>query len=1052
MRSWLAFVLALLAAPTAARAAQYTQTLNYAGCGTACVCGAPDYACYIGCGASGFNPHSFTDLTPPGQVVTSVTVEVDGISNAPSATVEVNGVAVGPAQDPGSTLACGCSTPAWTLTDTRGIAGWSYAAPNLVSITPSTGNYCVASAVVTVTYGSPQALAAVAPATHDFGDQRAGTTGATQTFTITNSGSADLTISAANVSGPFDVTGLTVPLVIASGAQATFDVAFSPTVAGAVAGGVELVNDSTNAPSLTVSLDGRGTRSTVALAPASHDFGDQVVGTTSLALTVTVTNGGTAPLDVSSAIASGPFALVAPFTPPAIAPGDSATFDVTFAPTAPGAAAGAVTIASDDPSSPATLPLAGHGIAPALSASPASVAFGTQLIGSATTQDVTLTNSGTAPLHLSGFGIAGANPGDFAVASAPPLSAPVAAGDSVTVTVRFVPTAHGARSGRLTVASDAFGQSGFFVALGGAGYGPRIVLSPNPRDFGEANVGDGVAADVSVQNTGESTLTITSVMFSGANASDFTASASLPFTVGAGESKPFALIMAPSAVGARAATATFVSDDPLTPSAQVALTGTGTSPRIAIAPTTVDFGAELVATTSSARTVTVSNTGTGPLTISSVSIGGADAAAFAVAPVTTPLVLAPGGSQDLSVTFTPDRIAAESAALTIASDDRGTMSAVVPLDGRGVSPGIAVAPDTVDFGAQLAGRASLTINIVTITGAQAAAFAQSPPPALPAVLQPGEQLAVSVVLTPAASGAQDATLTIASDEPSGAPATVALTGVGVSTLLTVSPTVIDFGTIKAPGSSGVARTITITNGGGDALTLVDAALSGATPSAFTMDSAAGLLAPGASKTLHVTFSAAAAADYAATATFGATDGAVPAATVTMTGKAVSSLITVSPSTIDFGPVTVGANAARAVTVTNQTGAPLRLSAVASSSADFTVADADTTNDIAPGGTTSFHVTFAPAAAGAESGHVDVSIGGGGATPEQMIMVAGTGQAAPGDLGTVVVDGGGGCSCSFGGGARAPAPSAWWLAPAALVLALWLARAKRQTKRAQSRDT
>src|SRR5258705_256927 len=101
MRRWFPLVVALLAPAAVAHAAQYTQTLLYSGCGGGCVCGAPDYACNIGCGAGGFNPHDFTDLTPPGQVVTGVAVEIDGISNASTATVTMNGTPIGPAQDPG---------------------------------------------------------------------------------------------------------------------------------------------------------------------------------------------------------------------------------------------------------------------------------------------------------------------------------------------------------------------------------------------------------------------------------------------------------------------------------------------------------------------------------------------------------------------------------------------------------------------------------------------------------------------------------------------------------------------------------------------------------------------------------------------------------------------------------------------------------------------------------------------------------------------------------------------------------------------------------------
>jgi hypothetical protein len=80
---------------------------------------------------------------------------------------------------------------------------------------------------------------------------------------------------------------------------------------------------------------------------------------------------------------------------------------------------------------------------------------------------VTLTNTGTAVLTIASIAIAGANPGDFAIA-AKTCGATLAPAASCTVDVAFTPTARHARSGILSIADNAAG-SPHSVALTGDG-------------------------------------------------------------------------------------------------------------------------------------------------------------------------------------------------------------------------------------------------------------------------------------------------------------------------------------------------------------------------------------------------------------------------------------------------------------------------------------------------------------------------------------------------------------------------------------------------------
>src|SRR5207245_4428481 len=89
----------------------------------------------------------------------------------------------------------------------------------------------------------------VIPANVSFGDVAVGTPN-TQTITLINSGTANVTISQATPSGNgFSITGLTVPLTLSAGQRTSFNVAFAPASAGSVTGSLSLVNDAYNSHS-----------------------------------------------------------------------------------------------------------------------------------------------------------------------------------------------------------------------------------------------------------------------------------------------------------------------------------------------------------------------------------------------------------------------------------------------------------------------------------------------------------------------------------------------------------------------------------------------------------------------------------------------------------------------------------------------------------------------------------------------------------------------------------------------------------------------------------
>jgi len=215
------------------------------------------------------------------------------------------------------------------------------------------------------------------PPSLSFGGQPILTTSSPQNVAVTNISLVPATIASITVSGDFAETNdcpSPFPSPLAAGASCTISVTFTPTVAGTQTGRLVLTDGDGNTP--TVLLTATGGIPVVDLVPGTLSFTDQIVGTTSAAQSVALTNSGDGILDIASIEVSGDFAETndcpMPF-PSSLAAGESCTIDVTFTPTDLGARTGGVTITSNAPSSPDTIALSGTGTTDfSVSASPTS--------------------------------------------------------------------------------------------------------------------------------------------------------------------------------------------------------------------------------------------------------------------------------------------------------------------------------------------------------------------------------------------------------------------------------------------------------------------------------------------------------------------------------------------------------------------------------------------------------------------------------------------------------------------------------------------------------
>src|SRR5205807_1648527 len=191
---------------------------------------------------------------------------------------------------------------------------------------------------------------------------------------------------------------------------------------------------------------------------------------------------------------------------------------------------------------------------------------------------------------------------------------------------------------------------------------------------------------------------------------------------------------------------------------------------VGLAPTSLDFGNQLLATTSAPMTVTLTNTGAAALTINSFAASG-DFAATSTGASSCPMnpaTLAAGGNCTINVTFTPTASGARTGTLSVA-DNAGGSPQIIMFSGNGTAPVVGLAPTSLDFGNQLlattsapmtvtltnTGTAALTINSFVAYGDSAAMCTVSLPGALPiSTLAASGNCTINVTFTPAALGAR----------------------------------------------------------------------------------------------------------------------------------------------------------------------------------------------------------------------------------------------------------------------------------------------------------
>jgi hypothetical protein len=352
------------------------------------------------------------------------------------------------------------------------------------------------------------------PASLSFAGTLVGSSAATQTVMVANSGTTAASVSSVAVTGDFSQTNNCTSVAV--GGSCTVTVKFTPTAGGTRTGTLTVTSDANNSP-LTVGLTGTGITSTTNIAlgrpvTASSSYQTYVASNVTDGNTSTYwesTDGAGYPqtitVDLGSAQSIGSITLTLPpstawstrtETLSVLGSTNNTTFSqvvasngYTFNPSAGNAA----TISLPSGTSARYVELSftantgwsaaqlsefqvfpgGGTSGSALSASPSSVSSGNTLVGSTSSaQTVTVSNPGTTAASVSSVTVSG----PFSQTNT--CGSSIAAGGSCAVSVTFAPTATGAASGTLSVTSSAPG-SPLTVALSGTGITTTTDLALN---------------------------------------------------------------------------------------------------------------------------------------------------------------------------------------------------------------------------------------------------------------------------------------------------------------------------------------------------------------------------------------------------------------------------------------------------------------------------------------------------------------------------------------------------------------------------------------------
>ena len=318
-----------------------------------------------------------------------------------------------------------------------------------------------------------------------------------------------------------------------------------------------------------------------------------------------------------------------------------------------------------------------------------TVAFGPTLVGTTAQTQIDVTNTGSAPGALTGIAITGA--AAFQLQGKPLLPATVGVGQTLPVSVLYLPTAVSTDTGQITFTFDS--ASPVTINLTGSGNSPsftyKLLTTPTSTvspgstiTLASANIGQSSSVMIQVLNSGNANGTVTSISVGGQGFSLSNGPPVLPQTLAPNASLTFTVNFTPTQPGTQTGTLILNSDTfqlsgmGLGSMLTYSYVANGTTIQISTANPSVVFSPEPV-TQSEPLIFDVKNTGTLPAALSNIGIANGPYSITGLPPL--PVTLAPNGDFQFTITFTPVTVGYSNGSMVL---DATT----VPLIGSGTQP------------------------------------------------------------------------------------------------------------------------------------------------------------------------------------------------------------------------------------------------------------------------------------------------------------------------------------------------------------------------------
>ena len=438
---------------------------------------------------------------PAGGLLGPMTVTVTNSSNLQLniATLAITSGAANFALD-STTSNCGSSLTAG-LSCTIGVNFNPQTPSSLTGIIQIKDNGAASPQSISLQGAGAAAAANVSPNSLVFGNVSINTTSPVQMATLSNTGAITLNITSFTATNPYvaqlsGTDGTTCGTTLAANSTCFIAVTFDPTIAGFQSGTLT-VTDNTGPHNLTqnVALTGTGQQSVANLSPGSLSFSNQLLGTSSVAQPVQLSNTGAGALTINSNGITITGANAGEFSQTndcgsGIPGNGNCTVYVTFSPSgAPTTAAQTATLTISDNAGSQTTALSGTEIYPVAGVSPSGLMF-TQTFGSTSQpQTVILSNTGGYALSINNIAIGGVNASQFAETTTCLASLP--ANSSCSISITFTASAIAPASATLTVtdnSNEVAGSTQTVSLSGTAGKSGSVTTitanTPNPSIVG----------------------------------------------------------------------------------------------------------------------------------------------------------------------------------------------------------------------------------------------------------------------------------------------------------------------------------------------------------------------------------------------------------------------------------------------------------------------------------------------------------------------------------------------------------------------------------------